>query len=111
VKEDPLPEPFTISAYITDAHAEMTHYVRCPMCHGRIGFNLEELEARRRAGQNTSLRCWGLQGPPSRNAPGEHWHPNSPWEAGPIYEFEWRKVDVPPPPPPAHDDQRPGPTA
>ena len=87
VKEEPLPEPFEISAYITNAKVPMTHYVRCPTCHGRIGFNLAELEARRERGESTSVYCAGIFKDPLTDP--HHYHPEFPPE--PIYEFEWVK--------------------
>ena len=88
--DDARHAPFT--AYISNLgsdRAPMTHYVVCPVCGGRVGFNLAELEARAAAGASTSLRCWGPGGPPTRNAPGEHWHPNPYTAAGPIHAIEW----------------------
>lgn len=88
-----MSEPYQISAYISNLGSDLapiTHYVVCPVCGCRVGFNLKELEARRAARQSTSLRCWGPGGPPSRDAPGEHWHPGSPWDVpGGIQKFDW----------------------
>lgn len=78
---------YRITAYVTDlgsARAPMDHYVVCPVCGGRVGFNLAEMEARRAAGQNLSLRCWGGADPATG---AEHWHPSSPFEAGTILAF------------------------
>ncbi len=88
----PEQRPFT--AYITDHHAPMTHYVVCPVCGGRVGFNLEELKTN----PKKSVYCAGrydlgdgrTSSTTSGQDPHNHWHPsNALTDAGEIHEFVW----------------------
>lgn len=78
-----------ITAYISDSHAEMTHYVVCPACGGAIGFNLAELQDRRARGLSTSVYCAGDARLPDGkyDRSKEHYHPGFPPE--PIFAFDW----------------------
>jgi len=74
-----------ITAVITDKHAPPTHYVCCPVCGGRVAFNLEELRAR----GSGSVYCAGPETPTTGGQdPRNHWHPsNALADAGEIHEF------------------------
>lgn len=84
-----------ITAYITNTHATPTHFVICPVCQGRVIFNVEEL----RASGSKSVYCAGRWTDPvtganeathSGNDPHNHWHPsNALVDAGPVYELVW----------------------
>ena len=83
----------TVTAVITNDHNPPTHYVVCPVCSGRVAFNLAEIEARRSRGMNTSIYCAGRDHTTGGQDPHNHWHPNSPWEAGEIREFHWAEAE------------------
>jgi hypothetical protein len=62
------------TAYISDTHAEPTHYVVCPVCQGRVLFNLEELQKR----GGGSVYCAGHEHRTrSGGDPLNHWHPGN----------------------------------
>lgn len=93
-------EPFRITAYITNKgnpECPMTHYVTCPVCQGRIGFNLAEIEQLRSEGKPTSVYCAGYylnenqlnQGTTGGGDPNNHYHPGYPPD--PIIKFDWER--------------------
>jgi hypothetical protein len=84
---------FKITAYVSNKgnpECPMTHYIICPVCQGRIGFNLNEILELKSKGQATSVYCAGPEHITTRgDDPNNHYHPGYPPE--PIYKFEWER--------------------
>jgi hypothetical protein len=64
--------------WVTNTHVKPDRVIYCPVCHGIIMFNAEELLARRAAGQSTSTPC--------RVGEVEDWHPG--WPPDPWTEYD-----------------------
>jgi hypothetical protein len=77
-----------ITAYITNDHSPPTHFVVCPVCGGRVIFNLAELRDRSGA---KSVCCAGSETPTNGGQdPHNHWHPsNALTDAGEIFPYPW----------------------
>ncbi|MGI0067323.1 MAG: hypothetical protein ACREB9_02710 [Thermoplasmata archaeon] len=76
-----------ITAIITNTGASPTHFVVCPVCGGRVGFNLEEI----RALGTRSVYCAGRETRTTGGGdPHNHWHPGDVLtNAGEIRAFDW----------------------
>ncbi len=75
-----------ITAIITNKHAAPSHFVVCPVCSGRVAFNLDEIRAMGKG----SVYCAGDAGTNGGGDPRNHWHPSDVLtNAGEIHELHW----------------------